>query len=140
MNTTITNIKKNYGLDTNIRIYYSHSMIIYGKTCEKEELKFIKEKFPASNIICPNNTVGKLNDFKDYLHVVDCCDTIIASEVAGFIGKGVFCEIARGFGNGTQVYALRKQVNKYSLCQVIGIEIVNQSDWKNKFGKIIVKQ
>ena len=139
MKNTITNIKKMYGQDTNVKIYYAHSKKIYGTSQEIEELKFIKEKFPSSIVLCPNNTIGELSDFQDYLHVVDCCNKIIASEVEGHIGKGVFCEIARGFGNSTPVYVLRKQANKFYLLIVTGIEVINESDWKNQYGKLIVK-
>jgi hypothetical protein len=119
------------------RIYYAHSKKIYGTPNETEELKYIKEKFPYAKVICPHTTVGELKDFQDYLHIVDCYNTIIASEVKGFISRGVFSEIARGFSNGIQVYVLRKQANKHILYQVIGIEIHNQSDWVYRFGKII---
>jgi hypothetical protein len=126
-------------METKFKIYYAHFKKIYGTSSETEELKFIKEKYPNSYVFCPNTTIGELNDFQDYLHVVDCCSKIIVSEVEAHIGKGVFCEIARGFGNGSQIYVLRNLGNKYSLAQVTGIEMVNQSDWKNKFGKLIVK-
>ena len=125
---------------TNNKIYYAHSKRIYGTPQEAKELEFLIMIFPKANIICPHNTIGELNDFKDYLYVVDCCNKIITSEIDGFIGRGVFCEIARAFGNGTQVSVLRKQNNQYSLSQVIGIEIINQNAWKNNYGKLIVKQ
>ena len=140
MNSTLINIKKINGMETIIKIYYAHSKLIYGTSNETEELEFIKEKFPKANIICPHTTVNELTDFQDYLHVVDCCTLLIASEVEGYIGKGIFCEISRAFGNGTQVSVLRKQNNQYSLSQVIGIEIINQNAWKNNYGKLIVKQ
>lgn len=127
-------------METKRKIYYAHSKKIYGTSKETAELKFIKEKFPDAHILCPHTTIGELADFNDYLHVVDCCTLLIASEVEGYIGKGVFCEISRGFGNGTIVNVLRKQDNKYSLNQVTGIEMFNQADWKNKFGKIIIKK
>jgi hypothetical protein len=140
MNSTLINIKKMYRRATTHKIYYAHSKRIYGTSNESEELKYIKEKFSNASIICPHTTMGELADFNDYLHVVDCCDRIIASEVEGCIGKGVFCEIARGFGNSTPVYVLRKRDNKFYLEIVTGIEVINENDWKNRYAKLIIKQ
>lgn len=122
------------------RIYYAHSKRIYGTPNETEELKYIKEKFPNANVICPHNSIGELSDFEDYLHVVDCCSKVVVSEIDEYVSKGVFSEIARGFSNNTPVFVLRMIDGILTLFDVVGIEIINQNDWKNKYGKIIIKK
>jgi hypothetical protein len=121
-------------------IYYAHSKLIYGTQQEVEEYEFLKGEFPDRKIICPHITVGELKDPQDYLHIVDCCILLIASELNGFIGLGVFVEVARAFSNNAHVFVLRKHKNSFKLLQVIGIEIYNQIDWKTKYAKLIVKK
>lgn len=124
----------------NDKIYFAHSKMIYGTQQEVEEFEFIKEKFPKASIICPHKTVGELNDSKDYLYIVDCCNSVIVSEFNGFVGFGVFVEIARALSNYTSVSVLRKRADEFYLLKVTGLEIINQNDLKNKYGKLIVKQ
>jgi|ERR1035437_213229 hypothetical protein len=123
-----------------LRIYYAHSKILYGTQQEIDEFGFLQNKFSKATIICPHTTVGELNDSNDYLHVVDCCNKIIASELNGFIGLGVFVEIARALSNNITAFVLRRSANGFVLLEVSGIEIVNKNDWKVKYGKIIVNK
>jgi hypothetical protein len=127
-------------MNTNINIYYAHSKIIYGTQQELEEFEFLKKSFPKANIICPHNTVGELRDSKDYLYIVDCCNKVIVSERNSFIGLGVFVEVARALSNNTSVFVLRRQANEFYLLKVSGIEIINESNWKYNYGKLIVNQ
>lgn len=122
-----------------LRIYFAHSKLSYGSSKEKEELQFLRKTFIKSTIIDPNSDVGELRNFNEYLKIVDSCSQVVVSEYKECVGRGVFSEIARGFANGTPISVLRKQANKYILFQVIGIEIVNQIDWKRMFGNLIVK-
>jgi hypothetical protein len=124
----------------NNNIYYAHSKIIYGTQQELEEYGFLKKKFPKATIICPHNTVGELRDSKDYLYVVDCCSKVIVSELNGFIGLGVFAEVARALSNNTSVFVLREKSEEFCLWKVSGIEIINEGSWKNNYGTLIVKQ
>ena len=124
----------------NDKIYFAYSKMIYGTQQEVEEFEFLKKKFTEATIICPHKTVGDINDSKDYLFVVDCCNIVIASEFNGYVGFGVFAEIARALSNCTSVSVLRKRADEFYLLKVTGIEIINQNDWKNKYGKLIVKQ
>ena len=121
-------------------IFYAHNKTIYGTQQELEEVDFLKNKFHTSNVICPHFTVGELNDPKDYLHIVDCCQKTIVSEINGHIGLAEFVEVARAFSNSSPVLALRKRDTEFNLSEVIGIEIVNRADCKNKYAKIIIKK
>jgi hypothetical protein len=120
-------------------IYFGHSKNTYGTSQELQELEFLKKIFPKTNIICPNTTVGELSDFKDYLHIVDCCTLFIASEVEGSVGKGLFCEIGRAFSINIPVFVLRKSADDFYLLPVIGIETKEPNYWKEKYVKLIVK-
>jgi len=126
--------------NNNLRtIYYAHCRLTYDTPKESTELEWLRIKYPRAKVICPNNSIGKLNDFKDYLHVVDCCSQLIVSEIDGYVSKGVFSEIARALGNNTPVFVLRRQ-DAFYLLKVSGIEIVNEGSWKNIYGKVIVKK
>lgn len=122
------------------KIYYAHSKKIYGTRRELKEVTFLRKIFPKRIVICPNNDVGELGCFNDYLKIVDDCRIVAASEVDGYIGRGVFHEIARGISNESQIYVIREQENALSLKEVIGIEFVNRRDYVLKYGKLIVKK
>ena len=72
-----------------MKIYYGHSKRIYDDPQEEIELDFIRKKFPAATVICPNHDLGELSDYKEYLRIVDDCTMVVASEVGGSVGKGV---------------------------------------------------
>ena len=121
-----------------MRIFYAHSKQIYETNQEEKEREFLKREFPKFTIICPNNDIGELNDFRKYLEIVDRCYMVIASEIDDHVGKGVFSEIARAFSNNAYVGVIREKDNDFSLSEVIGIQIINDRDWKIKYAKLII--
>ena len=121
------------------KIYFAHSLQVYNTPKEESELKIIKKKFPEATVICPNKDLGELSDFKEYLKIVDNCNMVIASEVDGYVGKGVLCEVARGFSNGMRVKVIREKGGKLILFDVVGFEIENVSDWRYRYAKLIVE-
>lgn len=122
------------------RFYFAHSKILYGTTREAQELEFLRKEFPHRTIICPFNNLPEFQNFNQYLRFVDLCFGVVVSEIDGHIGRGVFAETARALSNDANIYVLRSKNDEFYLSEVIGIEIVNQNDWKIKYGRLITKQ
>lgn len=121
------------------KVYYAHSMKIYGSAREVNEFAFLYDKYSNAEVINPAYLNYK--GMKKYLEYVSKCDILVASELEGYIGKGVFCEIVRAMSDGIKVLVLRKKKGKeYALETVTGIQVLNQHDWKLKYGQILTKQ
>ena len=128
----------------NPKIYYSHSIQIYGTRQEKKELKIITKIYRKSTIINPSeytkewdNKPGKeiMNECKKF---VQSSDIIVFSavEVDGrhFVGKGVFDEVRLAEKLKKQVYFIsRKELSKY-----YKLKIYNDDDWNLQFGVVKV--
>ncbi|MCF8227004.1 MAG: hypothetical protein K9J30_14095 [Bacteroidales bacterium] len=117
------------------KIYYAHSMQLYDSVQEMNEHAYLWKLYKGDNLINPKNL--EFNKPKKFFDFVAGCDLVVASEIDGFIGKGVFCEIARALSEDIKVLVLRRIGKEYSLEPVIGIVIENENDWKVKYGKII---
>ena len=120
------------------KIYYAHSMYIYNTRREKKELEFLRNEFqsvcnPNKDITWDNNT-----KMEPYFEAVKNSDIVVASEYKKHIGKGVFDEIMTAINNNITVLCLRRKLFKYQLYKIANVEIVNDQDWKKKYGKIIL--
>ena len=118
-------------------IYYAHSKLIYGTTREAEELDYMERKYPEANILNPGD-LGELKGIKKYLKIVGKCNMVVTSEFDGYVGKGVFAEIAQAFSNNIPVKVIRENGVDFSLSKVNGIKIINEHDWKSKYAQLIV--
>jgi len=108
-------------------------MLIYGTTKEKQDLKILRKKF--QNVLCPNQDIGAAKKgMSAYLKIVEWADLVVVSEYAGFIGKGVYSEIQHAQNNRIPVKCLRGS----KLLEVKDTSIYNQSDYRFRYGKIIV--
>ena len=127
-------------MKTNIecKIYYAHSKQIYGTAREGEELGCIKRKYPEAEIINPALLVD-ISDMKKFLKIVKKCSQVVVSEFEGYLGRGVFAEIAMAFAYNIKVSVIRKTGSQYSLYPVTGIQVINEHDWKIKYAQLIVK-
>ena len=121
-----------------IKIYYGHSLLIYGKASEVNEFAFLFTTFPNAEIINPAH-LG-YSGMKKYLEVVSNCQMLIASEYDAYIGRGVFLEVCQAFLSGIPVKAIRRVKTKYELFEVTGIQMLNVNDWKHKYAKLIVNK
>lgn len=112
-------------------------MQMYDTVREMNEFAYLFDKYSNAEVINPAYLNYK--GMKKYLEYVSKCDILVASELEGYIGKGVFCEIARALSDGIPVKVLRKKEGKHTLEPVTGIQVINQHDWKVKYAKIITK-
>jgi len=127
------------------QIYYAHSMNIYGKKPEKQELKLIKKNFPKAKIINPAKYEKKWKDssgkeiMKKCLDLLSKSDMVIFSAIeqdnGHFIGRGVYVEVKFAEELGKEVYFLREHLDNVFL-----LELYDENDWISKFGKVKFKE
>ncbi len=123
------------------QIYYAHSMNIYGKKQEKQELKLIKNVFPKADIINPAKYEKKWKKdsgkeiMKKCLDLLSRCDIIVFSAVEHeggyFVGRGVYIEVKFAEELGKEVYFLRDNLENIFI-----LEMFDENDWVSKFGKV----
>lgn len=118
------------------KVYYAHSMKIYGTPREINEFNYLKMRF--RNIINPSIDIVPSRGMERYLKAVDKCSIIVCSEYQGHIGKGVFEEIRQAIKKRKKVLCLRKKLGVYKLLKVKRIEISDPSDWFVSYGKVEV--
>jgi len=123
----------------NIHAYFAHSKKDYNTEREKKALKFIRSKY--SNVLCPNNDIGKLKDFEAYLKIVKWADLVIAMETEDrFITIGVFKELETAINNFIMVMVIRKYGKTFKLIPVDNIILCKKPGYFNSIGKLILKK
>jgi hypothetical protein len=90
--------------------YYSHSKKKYDQPIEEEEYAFIKEHFDGF-VICPNQHLKGMIQSDNYYQVIATTSVVYASELNGFIGRGVYDECRFALDNGIPVWVIRKHDN-----------------------------
>ncbi len=116
-----------------MRVYFGHSMKIYGTDREKMEIKLLKTMF--DKVICPNVDIGIASGgMHAYLRIVGWADLVVVSEYRGFVGTGVFAEVKEALKLKIPVKCLRR--NK--LIVVKDVVINDRKDIKIKYGKLVI--
>ena len=87
--------------------YYSHSKRKYNQPIEEEEYAFIKEHFDGF-VICPNQHLNGMIGTDNYLQVISTTSMVYASELDGFIGRGMYDECKFALENGIPVFMIGK--------------------------------
>ena len=101
--------------------YYSHSKKKYDKPIEEEEYAFIKEHFDGF-VICPNQHLNGMIGSDNYYQVIATTSVVYASELNGFIGRGMFDECRFALENGIPVLVIRKDENgKYYIMRLLEV-------------------
>jgi hypothetical protein len=119
-----------------MKVYYAHSLLSYGTEKEKEELAHIKSIF--HDVICPNNDIGEATrGLTAYLAIIRWSDILIASEFQSHIGMGVYKEIEYALSLNKRCLCLRKVAGKFSLIPIHQVEMVNATDRKITYGRIV---
>ncbi len=121
------------------RVYYGHSMKMYNTNTEREELRFLRERFP--NVICPNNDIGDSSrGMRVYLKIVAWSELVIVSEYQSHIGRGVFDEVSLALKLNKSVYCLRKVKDTHKFYRITDLVVVDENDWSVKYGKVVVQK
>jgi len=105
-------------------------MQIYGTDRERLEREALVAK--GFTVVCPNIHLSLVNDMDAYLRIVERCKRVVATEYAGYIGKGVFLEIRWALRHNIPVYVMRHGV----LFKVLTVIHFNEDDWKTTYGQI----
>jgi len=96
-----------------MRLYYSHSMMIYGTQKERSEQSFIQHHFPGAEIIDPGaiqaNPEKARRGMEYCLDLVETCDALVFTRFEGAITSGVGMEVNHALSKGKRVHELRKQ-------------------------------
>ena len=132
-------LPKEFDYNENMKkVYYAHSKLIYNTKREKKELQFLRNKF--TSVCNPNTDITWDNTTKmePFFKAVKNSDIIIISEYKKHIGKGVYDEIKLAINSHISVLCLRKKLFKYRLHQVASVELVDEKNWKIKYGKVIL--
>lgn len=98
------------------RVYYAHPMTLYGTERESEDLAFLAEEFPGSEIVNPNHSDHQAGckhlGMAYFTELVKTCDGIVAVPFPdGEWGSGVYAEVE-------QMAKLRRPV--LTISRVIG--------------------
>lgn len=93
-----------------MRVFYSHSMKIYGSAVERREIALIRDHFPGCDVVDPSEhpaTAEPGGETEYYLRLVDTCDCLVFSRHFGYVTEGVKPEVEHALSKGKQVYELR---------------------------------
>jgi hypothetical protein len=118
--------------------YYSHSKKKYDKPIEEEEYAFIKEHFDGF-VICPNQHLNGMIGSDNYYQVIATTSVVYASELNGFIGRGMFDECRFALENGIPVLVIR--INDKGVYFTLKVEdiIKTRLPSLNYYAELIIK-
>ena len=117
--------------------YYSHSKKKYDLPIEEEEYAFIKEHFDGF-VICPNQHLNGMIGSDNYYQVIATTSVVYASELDGFIGRGMYDECRFSLEHGIPVLVIRKnEVGEYFTLKVFDVVKTGIAS-RNSFAKLII--
>ncbi len=92
-----------------MRIFYSHSIKLYGTDRERSELARIRAAFAGSTIVNPSDeeTSESQKEIGHWLNVIESCDCVVFSRLAYAVTIGVEREVNHALATGKEVYELR---------------------------------
>ncbi len=125
-------------------IYFAHSRQIYDSKLEKGLLAFLSKKFGRKNVCCPNNDMGELGSIEPYLKQVANSSMVIVHQFRNHVGKGAYQEVKNALAENIIVKVITCSKGRtwfgrpgYRLKQVRSLRIVDNTDWKVRYGQVI---
>ncbi len=126
-------------------IYFAHSRQIYNSKVEKQLLAFLSKTFGRKDVCCPNNDMGELGSIEPYLEKVRHSSMVVVHQFRNHVGKGAYQEVKEALARNILVKVVirgkgrtRSGLPKYSLKQVKDIKIIDNTDWKIRYGQVII--
>jgi len=113
------------------KAYFAHSKLTYGS--KEEHLCKIKIS-KLFQLFCPNEHIAKKNPQAShnlYNKAIDDCKRIVFIPYKGFIGKGVYSNVAYALSKKYPVYVY-DSINDM-LIKVISVCINDSTDWSIKY-------
>jgi len=91
-----------------VKVYYTHAMLLYGTKKEKEEQEQILQRFPNCALVNPSKLERPEDDGMEfYKNILARCDSLVFSRLVGRVTAGVGIEIKHALSLGKPVYELR---------------------------------
>jgi hypothetical protein len=90
-----------------LKVYYAHSICLYGSENEARQLIRIMLKFKGAKIINPALHPNESMDY--YLGLVENCNIVVFSNLLGKITSGVGKEVNHALQKGIEVYELNEE-------------------------------
>ena len=91
-----------------MRIYYAHSMRIYGSDRECEEHQYLHRK--GFRVCSPRGKLNRDNWYKRAQEFIGVLDAVVFTEYRDHIGRGVTEELLYAFNIDKPVYLLRDRL------------------------------
>jgi len=94
-----------------MKVYYSHSMKLYGTKIEQEEIKIIEKNFPDAEIINPpsfeRNPRKRIEGMVFCHRLIDECDAVVFSRLMGVTTSGVGDEVNYALKKNKKVFEIK---------------------------------
>jgi hypothetical protein len=118
-----------------MKTYYSHSLQLYNTEREQRELEYLRTLGDIEN---PNN--GSKQSMTFFYSRIIRSDQVVCSEFQGHIGRGVYEELTIALVESIPSFVLRKRRIRggFHLKQIKSLKIIDDTDWKIRFGKVKV--
>ena len=121
------------------RVYFAHSMQIYGTRESRAAEIRVMRAFPGCRVLNPETLdwdamTTRYGEGGAYWHVVRLCDVIVVLERRGHVGKGVFEEVRAARAQNKPVFVLRGT----RLLPVGDAIRTAKGDWKERYGKLVL--
>lgn len=118
------------------RAYFGHSSQSFNTEAEKRILKVLREKY---RVICPNENIGRLVTFDNYLNIVAWADLVVIWEYQGFVTRGVFNESIHALKLGIPVFVVRESPTGYLFAKVERVDYYQGRVNQDQYGKLILQ-
>ena len=118
------------------KIYYAHSLCKYSTRTEKAEIRQIRRLLHCK-VVNPREAVsnagGGSKAMADCLELVRKMPGLVFSEYTGYIGRGVYAEVALARELGKPVWLLRDR----RLYDTFELELLG-GDWAIRYAQVIL--
>ncbi|TSA37705.1 MAG: hypothetical protein D4R64_05015 [Porphyromonadaceae bacterium] len=118
------------------RAFFAHSTHSFDTDTETRILKLLRGKY---RVLCPNNDIGRLEQFKKYLNIVGWSDLVVVLEHEGYITMGLYSEVLHALKLGIPVWVIRESPDGYVFERVERIEYQPIRENRNQYGKLIIQ-
>ena len=118
------------------RVFFAHSTHSFGSDTETSILKLLREKY---RVLCPNQDIGRLEQFKKYQNFIGWADMVIVLKHEKYLTMGVFSEVLHALKLGIPILVVRETPAGFVFARVDRIEYQPNRENRNQYGKIITQ-
>lgn len=118
------------------RAYFAHSTHSYNTDLEARILKCIREKY---RVLCPNQDIGRLVEFKRYLNIVGWADCVIVLELETYLTMGMYSVVLHALKMAIPVFCIREAPDGFVFIPVERVAYEPKRINRNHYGKLILQ-